>query len=139
MDNKNWIVDFNRSDFAEMGEDYRAKLRQRTKELAHHCVQLSAIVKGSVLGAIIGKQLMRSATSCAANYRAACLAQSIPMLRSKLSITIEELDETYFWIEFLQNENLITETQANPILQEAKELLHILSASRLTLTRLKKT
>ena len=50
---------------------------------------------------------------------------------------MEELDETYFWIEFLRDEGLITDAQAAPLLTEAQKLLSILAASRLTLKKLK--
>jgi four helix bundle protein len=52
---------------------------------------------------IIGKQLIRSVTSTAANYRAACLSRSKKEFYSKISIVVEEADETLFWLEILKD------------------------------------
>ena len=77
----------------------------------------------------MGKQLFRSATSVAANYRAAGRARSKAEFISKLSIVVEEADETLFWLELLEESKLCK----NPELKkEAAELLYIFSASRKT-------
>lgn len=68
----------------------------------------------------------------AANYRATCLAQSKPDFVSKLSIVIEETDESSFWMEFIVEEELLDEKQIAPLLNEAKELTAIFIASRKT-------
>ena len=75
---------------------------------------------------------MRCATSVAANYRAACIAQSKPSFVSKLGIVVEEADEACYWIEFLVGENLLTEQQCLELLNEAKELTSIFAASQKT-------
>jgi len=84
------------------------------------------------LGNHVRCQLIRSSTSVAANYRAACLAQSKAGFIAKLSIVIEEVDETYFWMEFVVDENLLSHKKTSILLQEAKELTSILIASRKT-------
>src|SRR5437764_376151 len=50
----------------------------------------------------LARQLLRSATSVGANYRAACRAQSRPEFASKLSIVVEEADESLYWLELIQ-------------------------------------
>jgi four helix bundle protein len=68
----------------------------------------------------------------ASNYRAACIAQSKASFISKLSIVIEETDESYFWLEFIIDENLIKRNLVEPLRKEADELTAIFIASRKT-------
>ena len=107
-------------------------LKDRTKKFAHRCVKLAMALPKVALGNHIRCQLIRSATSVAANYRAACLAQSKAGFVAKLSIVIEEVDEAFFWIEFAVDERLLSNNLAGLLLQEAKELTSILIASRKT-------
>ena len=83
-------------------------LKERTKNFAHRCIKLSLSLPDSYLGNHIKKQLIRCSTSVAANYRATCIAQSKKAFISKISIVIEEIDESNFWIQFSIDENLIT-------------------------------
>ena len=110
----------------------REELTKRTKEFAHRCVKLAMALPNTSLGNHIGGQLIRCSTSVAANYRAACLAQSKAGFVSKLSIVIEEADESYFWLEFIVDENLLKENLVKPLLQEAEELTAIFASSRKT-------
>ncbi len=90
------------------------------------------------LGNHIRGQLIRASTSVAANYRASCNALSIPVIINKMSITIEEADESEFWIEFAQDENLTDNNEANSLRQEAHEIASILIKARQTLQNRKK-
>ncbi|MEW7280757.1 four helix bundle protein [Aquimarina sp. 2201CG1-2-11] len=110
-------------------------LKIRSKKFAHSCVKLATELPNTKLGSHIELQLIRSATSVAANYRAACLAQTKKGFISKLSIVIEEADESIFWIEFLKEENLKNGTQVNDVLKEAKELTAIFISSRITASK----
>lgn len=85
------------------------ELKKRTKTFAHDCVKLAVMLPHSYLGKHTGGQLIRCSTSVAANYRAACLAQSKAAFISKISIVIEEADEAEFWLEFILDEKLIPE------------------------------
>ena len=85
------------------------------------------------LGRHIQLQLIRCSTSVAANYRAACISQSRATFASKLSIVIEEVDETCFWIQFIVDENLLSEKRVLPLLGEAKELTAIFVSARKTI------
>ena len=71
-------------------------LKDRTKDFAHRCVKLAVSLPESYLAHHIRKQLIRCSTSVAANYRAACLAHSKAAFASKISIVIEEADESCF-------------------------------------------
>lgn len=118
--------------FLEQEIDYEKVLKNRTKEFAHRCVKLAISIKGTSLGNHVAGQLIRSATSVAANYRAACLAQSLAAFVAKLSIVIEEVDETFFWIEFAIDEGLKSKSLCENLLQEASELTAIFISSRKT-------
>jgi four helix bundle protein len=108
------------------------ELKRRTKEFAHRCVKLAMSLPNTQLGNHLRGQLIRCSTSVASNYRAACIAQSKASFISKLSIVIEEADESYFWFEFIIDENLLKNYLVEPLLQEAKELTAIFMASRKT-------
>jgi four helix bundle protein len=108
------------------------ELKLRTKKFAHQCVKLSIVLPNTFLGNHIKGQLIRSSTSVAANYRAACLGQSKASFISKLSIVIEESDESEFWLEFIADENLLPKEQVDPLKNEAHELTSIFISSRMT-------
>jgi len=80
------------------------ELKGRTKEFAHRCVKLALALPKTELGNHLRKQLIRCATSVAANYRATLLAQTKAAFISKISIVIEEADESEFWLEFIIDE-----------------------------------
>jgi len=85
----------------------REELKDRTKRFAHRCVKLAMALPETALGYHIRKQLIKCSTSVASNYRAACIAQSKASFISKLSIVIEEVDESCFWLEFIIDEKLL--------------------------------
>lgn len=108
------------------------ELKERTKHFAHRCIKLCMALPESFLGNHIRRQLIRCSTSVASNYRAACLAQSKASFISKLSIVLEEADESYFWLEFIIDEDLLERELAEPLLKEAEELTAIFASSRKT-------
>lgn len=107
-------------------------LQNRLKQFAYRTVNLSRSLTKELVSEIIIKQLLRSAFSVAANYRAACRAQSKKAFISKLSIALEEMDESYFWIEVIFDLELTKKEKMKDILKEADELTRILSVSRKT-------
>jgi four helix bundle protein len=111
------------------------ELKKRTKQFAHRCVKLSLSLPSNTLGNHISKQLIRCSTSVAANYRAACVSQSVKSFVAKLSIVIEEVDESNFWLEFIADENLIRQELIEPLFKESSELISIFVASRKTLSK----
>ena len=108
------------------------ELKDRTKQFAHRCVKLALSLPKTQLGNHIAGQLIRCSTSVAANYRASCVAQSKASFISKLSIVLEEADESAFWLEFIIDEQLMKTDLVAPLLDEAKELTAIFYASRKT-------
>lgn len=107
-------------------------LKDRIKDFAHRCVKLALALPDTPLGKHIRGQPIRCSTSAAANYRAVCIAQSKPAFVSKLGITIEEVDESCFWLEFIIDEKLLRKEKVLPLLQEGRELTSIFVSSRKT-------
>jgi len=110
-------------------------LRQRTKEFAIRVVRLYRSLLKSEEGRVLGRQVLRSGTSVAANYRSACRARSKAEFFAKLAVAVEEADETVFWLELLIETNTVTAKRLEGLLVEANELLAILAASRKTARR----
>ena len=106
------------------------ELRDRTKRLSLNIIELFKRMPRTFEGQVLGKQVLRSATSVAANYRAACRARSRAEFITKISIVVEEADETVFWLELIgESKVAIIEAQ---MLREASEILAIMAASRKT-------
>lgn len=108
------------------------ELRNRTKVFAHNCVKLTMLLPKNYLGNHIRMQLIRCGTSVAANYRAVCVAQTRAGFISKLSIVVEETDESYFWLEFIIDEKLLDKRDIEALLNEAEQLKAIFVSSRKT-------
>src|SRR2546430_2329589 len=87
--------------------DQAKQLQDRTKQFAIRVIKAFARLPKDEAARIIGRQFLRSGTSLAANYRAACRARSAPDFISKISIVAEETDETLFWFELLVEAELI--------------------------------
>ncbi len=113
----------------------KEELKKRTKKFAHRCVKLALSLTSTILGKHLQGQLIRASTSVAANYRAACVAQSKASFTAKLSIVIEEADESLFWLEFILEEDLIKKELINSLIKEAGELTAIFIASRKTIQK----
>ncbi|MDH3879023.1 MAG: four helix bundle protein [Desulfobacterales bacterium] len=110
----------------------REELTERTKKFAHRCVKLAMALPESPLGRHLQGQVIRCSTSVAANYRATCLSQSKASFIAKMSIVLEEADESAFWLEFIIDEKLLKENMVKPLLKEANELTAIFASSRKT-------
>ena len=106
------------------------QLRDRTKFFALRVVKLYRALSERKDAQVIGHQLLRSATSIGANYRAACRSRSRAEFVSKLGIVVEEADETMYWLELLCESGIIGSGRLKELQQEAKELTAIFTASR---------
>ena len=111
------------------------ELQNRLKSFAYRTVPLCESLPVKKVSKVIEDQLLRSALSAAANYRAACKVQSEKAFKSKLSIAFEEIDEALFWLETINDLNLIQQEKIALLLKEADELTRILAASRKKLER----
>ena len=104
------------------------QLQDRTKKFAVRNIKAFARLPKEEATRIIGRQFLRSATSLAANYRAACRARSGADFISKIGIVTEEADETLFWFELVVESELIPTALIQPLMLEREELLRIFSA-----------
>ena len=107
-----------------------ADLKARTKQFALRVMKMVDALPRTIQGRAIAKQIIRSATSVAANYRAACRARSRAEFIAKIGIVEEEADESCFWLELIIDSGLLTEDRIRPLLSEAGELVAIMAASR---------
>lgn len=108
------------------------ELKARTKAFALRVIKLVQALPQNMTAGVLGKQLLRSATSVAANYRAACRARSQAEFVAKLSIVVEEADESLFWLELLGESGLVDAVRLQDLQKEADELTAIFVVSRAT-------
>jgi conserved hypothetical protein TIGR02436 len=106
-----------------------ADLKARTKQFALRIMKLVDALPRTIQGRAIANQIIRSATSVAANYRAACRARSRAEFIAKLGVVEEEADETAFWLELIIDSALLANARIDPLLTEAGELVAIMAAS----------
>jgi four helix bundle protein len=111
------------------------QLRDGTKAFAIRIVKLYRSLPHTADSQVVGKQLLRSGTSVAANYRAACRGRSRAERIAKIGLVVEEADETVFWLEMLSDCGIVASGRCNDILKEARELSAIFTASRHTARR----
>src|SRR3989442_14298028 len=108
------------------------ELQRRTTSYALRILKLFRSLPNCPEARIIGQQLLRSGTSVAANYRAACRARSRAEFLSKLGVVEEEADESVFWLEFLTDANLVRRERLRDLVSEARQITAIFVASRRT-------
>ena len=104
-------------------------LKARTKEFALRVMHVVDALPSSVKARAIASQLMRSGTSVAANYRAACRSRSRAEFISKIGVVQEEADETALWLELIIEDKILSLEKVSPLLNEANELVKIMAAS----------
>jgi len=107
--------------------------KERTKRLALRVIQAVEALPKNRSADVIGKQLLRSATSVGANYRAACRGKSASDVIAKLGIVEEEADESIYWMELLIESGFIPEAKLKDLLTETNEIVAMTVASIKTL------
>lgn len=105
------------------------EMRARTKAFALRVIRVTEALPASRMGDVIGRQLLRSGTSVGANYRAVRRAKSKADFVNKLRITLEEADESAYWMELLIESETMSESRLRDLLNEANELTAILVAT----------
>jgi four helix bundle protein len=108
------------------------QLKERTKKFAIRVVELFRSLPKTEEARVIGRQLLRSGTSVAANYRAVCRARSKAEFVAKMGVVVEEIDETVFWLEMTVESRIVDQRSLDGLLTEANELLAIFAASQRT-------
>jgi four helix bundle protein len=101
------------------------ELKNRTKDFAVRIVKLFAALPKITEAQILGKQLLRSGTSVGAQYREAQHAKSDADFISKIEGSLQELEETAYWLELLEELEFFSPQKLQPIRQETKELIAI--------------
>jgi len=107
----------------------KIELKKRTKKFALDTIKLVNELPKSQIGHIVGGQLLRSATSVAANYRSACRSRSNADFISKITIVEEESDESLFWLEIIEESMMLKKEKLLNLMNEAGELTAIFTAS----------
>jgi four helix bundle protein len=99
-----------------MSLDKHLELKNRTKAFALRVIKMSDVLPKSRAANVIANQILRSATSMAANYRAVGRARSKAEFIAKLGIVVEEADETVFWLEMLGDSGIVSEAKLGELL-----------------------
>jgi four helix bundle protein len=109
---------------------FNQRMRVRTKAFAVSTYKMLNGIRLNDLNRLVVRQLIRSATSVAANYSAATRGRSEAEFYSKICIVVEECDETLFWMDFLLDVEVLKQEQSREIRAEAEELLYVFSTIR---------
>ena len=108
---------------------FQESFKIRTKAIGLETIRLVELLPQKPAAWILSKQLLRSATSIGANYRAACRAKSTADFINKLKIVEEETDETIYWLEVLNESEIISSEKTDKLYAETKEVLAIVVKS----------
>ena len=115
-----------------MSIDKHKEMKDRAKAFALRVIKMSDALPRTRSANVIASQILRSATSMAANYRAVGRARSKAEFVAKLGVVVEEADETVFWLELLTDSGIVSPKKMREMLNEANQLMLIFSASRRT-------
>ena len=105
------------------------KMKNRTKKFAQKIIELCRLLPNTREGRLIGDQIFRSGTSTASNYRAACRARSKAEFIAKLGIVEEEADETMFWLEIIEDIEILDKNLTTQLMNECNEIVAIVVSS----------
>jgi four helix bundle protein len=105
------------------------EFKRRTMSFGSAVIDLVEDMPPKFASTVLGKQLLRSATSVGANYRAACRARSVPDFIHKMGIVEEEIDESAYWLELIELKSLAKASLLKPLLLESDEITAMVVAS----------
>lgn len=108
----------------------KQELQARAKEFALRILKLVDALPQTAAGRVTSHQLIRSATSVGASYRAACRARSRAEFAAKLGIVLEEADESLYWLELIRDSGILPEAKLALLLREANEPPAIVATGR---------
>ena len=103
-------------------------LKARTKQFAIAIILFTQKLEKNDVNRVLGNQILRSGTSVAANYRAACRARSKKEFISKIKVVEEEADETQLWLELMRDAKTTQLPEVNKLYDEAAQLTAIFTA-----------
>ena len=107
-------------------------LQFRTKKFHLDTIKLCSDFPKNTVGFEIAKQVLRSAGSVAANYRASLRAKSKADFINKIQIVIEEADESHYWLEIIDEARIKSGDETRKLINEANELTAIFTATNKT-------
>jgi four helix bundle protein len=108
------------------------ELKERTRSFALRVVKLATALPRNRASDVFARQMIRSASSVGANYRAACRSRSRAEFVAKIGLVEEEADETAFWIGMARDSDLVKAERVSDLLTKAEEIVSIIVASRKT-------
>jgi four helix bundle protein len=108
------------------------ELPERTLEFAVRVLKFANALPRTASGRTVANQVARSGCSVAANYRSALRGKSRADFSNKITIVLEEADETGFWIELTERAGLLPPKRLKALLDEAEQLTRIFNATRTT-------
>ena len=112
-------------------EEYAEWFKGKTKQFAIDVISFCDTLLKSQAPRTVSFQLIKSSTSTGANYRAACRARSKAEFHSKMSITVEEADESLFWLEIIEGTNLkCDKIELKRLMKEIDKILRVISRAR---------
>lgn len=117
MQDNNWIK-------------YKIQIRERLKIFALNILSLSEKIPTTTSGKVLNYQITKSGTSTYANYRAALRGRSKAEFFSKLSISVEEADETEMWLDLLISSGIVNDDFIRNLYTESLEIVKILASMR---------
>jgi four helix bundle protein len=107
--------------------EFSEKFKARTKAFAVQIIRFYKDLPKTDEARVLGRQVLRSGTSLAANYRAVCRAKSQADFVSKLGTVVEEADETLLWLELFEDAQIVTQEKLKKVKPESEELLRIVA------------
>ena len=114
----------------------RAELQDRTRQFNIDIILLCQSLPRSAAGFELARQLIRSAGSVGANYRASRRAKSKADFIYKIQVVLEEADESLYWLEVISGTGLLPRVilpELNRLMKEADELTAIFSKADKTI------
>jgi four helix bundle protein len=103
-------------------------LKKRTKNFALAVIEMTKIIPKNSVGFILMGQIVKSSTSIGANYRSALRGRSKAEFISKIGVVEEEADETVYWLELLEESQMVNQVVLHPLLDEANQLTAIFTS-----------
>lgn len=110
-------------------------LRSRTSDFALRIIRLYSSLPKSTEAQVLGKQVLRSGTSIGAHYREGYRAKSDPDIVNKFESTLQELDETEYWLDLLVRSDIVPAVRVESLIKETNELIAIFTT---IVTKIKK-
>lgn len=118
------------------GIDFNQIFRERTKKFSINIIRSLSVLPYSDDISIIRKQIIRSSTSVAANYRAVSRARSEKEKYAKMCIVVEEIDETQLWLEIIEELEYISPEKILHLKSECEELVKVMTRYKFKLSQI---